>query len=75
MTHAFRFYQTGGPEVLKWEEVSLGKPGPGEVQVRHTAVGLNFTDIYSRAGVYPTTFPSGLGLEGAGVVVEVGSGV
>jgi len=76
MTHAFRFYQIGGPEVLKWEEVPLGKPGPGEVQVRHTAVGLNFTDIYSRAGVYaPPAFPSGIGLEGAGVVAEVGSGV
>jgi NADPH2:quinone reductase len=75
MTHAIRFYQTGGPEVLKWEEIQLGKPGPGEVRVRHTAVGLNFTDIYSRAGVYPVTFPSGLGLEGAGVVEEVGAGV
>ncbi len=76
MTHAFRFYQTGGPEVLKWEDVPLAKPGPGEVQLRHTAVGLNFTDIYSRAGVYaPPAFPSGIGLEGAGVVVEVGSGV
>ncbi len=76
MTHAFRFYQTGGPEVLKWEDVPLGKPGPGEVQLRHTAVGLNFTDIYSRAGVYaPPAFPSGIGLEGAGVVVEVGAGV
>src|SRR5208282_4630821 len=76
MTHAFRFYQIGGPEVLKWEDVPLGKPGPGEVQLRHTAVGLNFTDIYSRAGVYaPPAFPSGIGLEGAGVVVEVGAGV
>lgn len=76
MTHAFRFYQTGGPEVLKWEDVPLAKPGPGEVQLRHTAVGLNFTDIYSRAGVYaPPAFPSGIGLEGAGVVVEVGPGV
>ncbi|MGA2087978.1 MAG: quinone oxidoreductase [Stellaceae bacterium] len=76
MTHAFRFYQIGGPEVLKWEDVPLAKPGPGEVQLRHTAVGLNFTDIYSRAGVYaPPAFPSGIGLEGAGVVVEVGSGV
>jgi NADPH2:quinone reductase len=75
MTHAIRFYQTGGPEVLKWEDVALAKPGPGEVQVRHTAVGLNFTDIYSRMGVYPVTFPSGLGLEGAGLVEAVGAGV
>jgi NADPH:quinone reductase len=76
MTHAFRFHQIGGPEVLKWEDVPLAKPGAGEVQVRHTAVGLNFTDIYSRAGVYaPPAFPSGIGLEGAGVVVEVGAGV
>jgi NADPH2:quinone reductase len=75
MTHAIRFYQTGGPEVLKWEEVMLGKPGPGEVLLRHTAVGLNFVDIYTRIGLYPVTLPSGLGSEGAGVVEAVGRGV
>jgi NADPH:quinone reductase len=75
MTHAIRFHKTGGPEVLVWEEVKVGKPGPGEARIRHTAVGLNFVDIYNRAGVYPVPLPSGLGSEGAGVVEEVGPGV
>ena len=75
MTHAIRFHKTGGPEVLVWEEVQVGKPGPGEVRIRHTAVGLNFVDIYNRSGVYPSQLPSGLGGEGAGVVEEIGSGV
>src|SRR6201985_510496 len=75
MTHAIRFHKTGGPEVLTWEEVQVGKPGPGEARIRHTAVGLNFVDIYNRAGVYPSQLPSGLGGEAAGVVEEVGSGV
>src|ERR1700754_1505289 len=67
MTHAIRFHKTGGPEVLAWEEVKVGKPGAGEARIRHTAVGLNFVDIYNRAGVYPVPLPSGLGSEGAGV--------
>jgi NADPH2:quinone reductase len=75
MTHAIRFHKTGGPEVLVWEEVKVGKPGPGEARIRHTAVGLNFVDIYYRSGVYPLPLPSGLGGEGAGVVEEVGPGV
>jgi len=75
MPYAIRFHQAGGPEVLKWEEVQVGKPGPNEARVRHTAVGLNFVDIYNRMGVYPATLPSGLGSEGAGVVEEVGPGV
>ena len=75
MTHAIRFHKTGGPEVLVWEEVQVGKPGPGEARIRHTAVGLNFVDIYNRSGVYPAQLPSGLGGEAAGVVEEVGSGV
>ena len=75
MTHAIRFHKTGGPEVLVWEEVNLGKPGAGEARIRHTAVGLNFVDIYNRSGVYPLALPSGLGGEGAGVVEEVGPGV
>ncbi len=50
MTHAIRFHKTGGPEVLVWEEVEVGKPGPGEARIRHTAVGLNFVDIYNRSG-------------------------
>src|ERR1700754_5211970 len=76
MTHAIRFHKPGGPDVLVWEEVKLGKPGPGEARIRHTAVGLNFVDIYNRSGIYPAAqLPSGLGGEGAGVVEEVGSGV
>lgn len=75
MPHAIRFHQNGGPEVLKWEEVQVGKPGPGEARVRHTAVGLNFMDIYNRLGIYPSPLPSGIGAEGAGVVEEVGPGV
>src|SRR5258708_3206170 len=75
MTHAIRFHKTGGPEVLGWEEVQVGKPGPTEARLRHTAVGPNFVDIYNRSGLYPGQLPSGLGGEGAGVVEEVGSGV
>jgi NADPH2:quinone reductase len=75
MTHAIRFHKTGGPEVLVWEEVPVGKPGPGQARIRHTAVGLNFVDIYNRSGLYPGQLPSGLGGEGAGVVEEVGPGV
>jgi len=68
MPKAIRFYQPGGPEVLVWEEVPVGKPGPGEARVRHTAVGLNYVDIYIRRGLYPVPLPSGLGTEAAGVV-------
>src|SRR6201989_2910128 len=75
MTHAIRFHKPGGPEVLVWEEVQLGKPGPGKAPLRHTAVRLNFVDIYNRSGLYPSQLPSGLGGEAAGVVEEVGSGV
>jgi NADPH2:quinone reductase len=75
MTHAIRFHKTGGPEVLVWDDVEVGKPGPGEARIRHTAVGLNFIDIYLRSGLYPAQLPSGLGGEGAGVVLEVGPGV
>src|ERR1700744_3232627 len=75
MTHAIRFHKTGGPEVLVWEEVQVGKPGQGEARIRHTAVGLNFVDIYNRSGLYPGQLSSGLGGEGAGVVEEVGPGV
>ncbi len=75
MTHAIRFHRTGGPEVLQWEEVGVGEPGPGEVQVRHAAVGLNFIDTYHRSGLYPVPLPSGIGLEGAGTVEALGPGV
>ena len=75
MPHAIRFHQTGGPEVLKWEEVQVGDPGPGEARIKHHAVGLNFIDIYIRTGLYPSPLPSGLGTEAAGVVEAVGAGV
>jgi NADPH2:quinone reductase len=75
MTKAIRFHQTGGPEVLTWDDVEVGKPGPGQARVRHTAVGLNYVDTYIRSGLYPSQLPSGLGTEGAGVVEEVGPGV
>ena len=75
MAYAIRFHQTGGPEVLAWEAVEPGEPGPGEARVRHEAVGLNFIDTYHRTGLYPLPLPSGIGLEGAGVVEAIGSGV
>ncbi|TMH63228.1 MAG: quinone oxidoreductase [Betaproteobacteria bacterium] len=75
MPNAIRFSQTGGPEVLKWEAVTVGDPGPGEARVRHTAIGLNFIDTYQRSGLYKLALPSGLGGEGAGVVEAVGAGV
>ncbi len=75
MSYAIRFHHTGGPEVLQWEAVEVGKPGPGEVRVRQTAIGLNFIDIYHRTGLYPVPLPSGIGIEAAGVVEEVGSRV
>ncbi|MEI7612693.1 MAG: quinone oxidoreductase [Betaproteobacteria bacterium] len=75
MSFAIRFHQTGGPEVLRWEEVAVGDPGPGQARVRHEAVGLNFIDTYHRCGLYPLPLPSGLGTEGAGVVEVVGDGV
>lgn len=75
MAHAIRFYETGGPEVLRWENVEVGEPGAGEVRIRHAAVGLNFADTYFRTGLYPVPLPSGIGVEAAGVVEAVGDGV
>jgi NADPH2:quinone reductase len=72
---AVRFHQTGGPEVMRLEDVEVGDPGPGEVRVRHVAVGLNFADTYFRSGLYPAALPAGLGVEAAGVVEAVGPGV
>ncbi|HUL57869.1 MAG TPA: quinone oxidoreductase [Anaeromyxobacteraceae bacterium] len=72
MSKAIRFHATGGPEVLRWEELEVGAPGPGEARVRHTAIGVNFIDTYHRTGLYPLALPSGLGVEGAGVVEDVG---
>jgi NADPH2:quinone reductase len=73
--HAIRFHRTGGPEVLEWEEVEVGEPGPGELRLRQTAVGVNFIDVYHRSGLYPVPLPSGLGTEAAGVVEAVGPDV
>lgn len=70
-----RFYEPGGPEVLRLEDSEVGRPAPGEAQVRHHACGLNFIDIYQRSGLYKVPLPSGLGLEGAGVVEAIGEGV
>lgn len=77
MTKAIRVHKNGGPEAMVFEDVELARPGPGEVLLRHTAIGLNFLDVYFRSGLYPA--PAGLplvpGSEGAGVVIEVGEGV
>lgn len=75
MPKAIRFEKTGGPEVLQFVDVDLPAPGPGEAQVRHRAIGLNFIDTYFRSGLYPTALPSGVGTEAAGDVVAVGPGV
>ncbi len=75
MTEMIRFHQTGGPEVLQLEQVELGEPGPGQVRIRQQAIGLNFIDIYHRAGLYPLPLPSGLGSEAAGLIEAVGEGV
>lgn len=75
MAHAIRFYETGGPEVLRYEEVTVGEPGPGQVRLRHAAVGLNYADTYFRNGTYPIPLPNGLGVEAAGIVEALGEGV
>ncbi len=75
MAKAIRFHQTGGPEVLKLEDVEVGAPAAGQVRLKHTAVGLNFADTYFRSGFYPVPLPAGMGVEAAGVVEAVGPGV
>jgi NADPH2:quinone reductase len=76
MTHAIQVHDYGGPDVLKWEEVKVGEPSPGEVKIKQTAIGLNFIDIYLRTGLYPQpSFPFIPGMEGAGIVTAVGEGV
>lgn len=75
MTKAIRFYETGGPEVLKFEDVEVGEPGPGQARVRHTYIALNFIDVYFRTGRYPLALPNGLGSDAVGVVEAVGPGV
>ncbi len=76
MTKAIQIHQTGGPEVLKWEEIQVGDPGPNQVRLKQTACGLNYIDVYGRTGLYPVTeFPAILGMEAAGIVEAVGDGV
>ena len=75
MTKAIRMNRNGGPEVMEYVDVEVGEPGPGEARVRHEAIGVNFIDVYFRTGLYPSTLPSGLGQEGAGVVEAIGEGV
>lgn len=75
MPHAIRVHETGGPEVLRWEEVEVGDPGPGQVRIRQEAAGLNFIDVYHRTGLYKLDLPFTPGVEGAGVVEMVGPGV
>ena len=75
MTRAVRIDQNGGPEVLKIVDVTVGDPGPGEIRIRHKAVGLNFIDVYQRTGLYPLPMPLNLGMEASGVVEAVGPGV
>ena len=76
MTKAIRIYETGGPEVMRWEDVDPGKPEPGEALVRHEAVGLNFIDVYHRTGLYPLpALPAIPGMEGSGIVKAIGEGV
>lgn len=76
MPHAIHVYEPGGPEVMRWEEAAVGDPGPGEARIRHTAVGLNYIDVYFRTGLYPApSTPFTPGMEGAGEVVALGAGV
>ena len=75
MSYAIRIHETGGPEVLRLEQVEIGEPGPGEVLVRHTYVAVNFIDVYFRTGRYPMPLPNGLGSDAVGVVEAVGPGV
>lgn len=76
MTKAIRIHAHGGPEALTWEDVDVGDPGDGQVRLKHTAVGLNYIDVYQRTGMYPVgDLPQTLGMEGAGVIEAVGSGV
>lgn len=76
MPNAIRIHEHGGPEVLRWESVEVGEPGPGEIRLRHTAAGLNYIDVYFRTGLYPVpSLPCILGKEGVGVVEALGEGV
>jgi len=75
MTHAIQIHHPGGPEVLQWEAVEVGEPGPGQVRLRQEAAGLNYIDVYHRTGLYPQTLPFIPGVEGAGIVEAIGDSV
>jgi NADPH2:quinone reductase len=75
MVHALRLHETGGPEKLVWEAIDVAPPGPGEVRVRHTAIGLNYIDVYHRIGLYPLPMPAIIGSEAAGIVEAIGPNV
>ncbi len=75
MVHAIRIHEVGGPEKMKWEEVEVGAPGPGQIRLKNTAAGLNYIDTYHRSGLYKLPLPLVLGMEGAGTVTAVGDGV
>jgi len=75
MTKAIRFHEAGGPEVMKWEDVEVGHPRDGEVRIKHGAVGLNYIDVYFRTGLYPAPLPNSPGMEAAGIITEIGTGV
>lgn len=76
MTKAIQIHQTGGPEVLQWQDIQVGEPGPGQVRLKQTACGLNYIDVYGRTGLYPVAgFPAILGMEAAGIVDAIGDGV
>lgn len=75
MSKAIRYYETGGPEVMRYEEVTVGEPASGEVRIKQYACGLNYIDVYFRSGAYPQPLPAGLGMEAAGVIEAVGAGV
>ena len=75
MPQAIQIQQYGGPEMMQLVEVPVGEPGPGEIRIRHHAIGLNFIDVYQRTGLYQNPLPLNLGMEGAGIVEAVGAGV
>ncbi|MGA1339822.1 MAG: quinone oxidoreductase family protein, partial [Pelagibacteraceae bacterium] len=75
MTKAIIIKKQGGPEVLELSDINLGKPGPDQIKVKNIAIGLNYIDTYHRSGLYPLSLPSGIGLEGAGKIIEIGSNV
>ena len=75
MTHSIILYDHGAPEVMKWEKIKIKKPNRGEVLIKQKNVGLNYIDVYQRNGKYPLNLPSSIGMEGVGVVSEIGEGV